>query len=114
MSMQGPGPGAAFRHLRSDRSVVNNRLDRGTVRRVVGFARPHRGLISVFLGLTVVDAAMVVVIPLLVQRIVDDGILAGDNGLVAAPGAGDGGRRPVQRRAVRPQRLAVLAGSARG
>ncbi len=83
MSMHGPGPGAAFRHLRSDRSVVNNRLDRGTVRRVIGFARPHRGLISVFLGLTVVDAAMVVVIPLLVQRIVDDGILQGDNALVA-------------------------------
>jgi ATP-binding cassette subfamily B protein len=83
MSMHGPGPGAAFRHLRSDRSVVNNRLDRGTVRRVIGFARPHRGLISVFLGLTVVDAAMVVVIPLLVQRIVDDGILKGDNALVA-------------------------------
>ena len=83
MSMHGAGPGAAFRHLRSDRSVVNNRLDRGTVRRVVGFARPHRRLISVFLALTVVDAAMVVVIPLLVQRIVDDGILKGDNGLVA-------------------------------
>jgi ATP-binding cassette subfamily B protein len=83
MSMHGPGPGAAFRHLRSDRSVVNNRLDRGTVRRVIGFARPHRGLISVFLGLTVVDAAMVVVIPLLVQRIVDNGILKGDNALVA-------------------------------
>jgi ATP-binding cassette subfamily B protein len=83
MSMQGPGPGAAYRHLRSDRSVVNNRLDRGTVRRVLGFARPHRRLISVFLGLTVIDAAMVVVIPLLVQRIVDDGILKGDNALVA-------------------------------
>ncbi|MBJ7357402.1 ABC transporter ATP-binding protein [Nocardioides sp.] len=83
MSMHGPGPGAAFRHLRSDRSVVNNRLDRGTVRRVLGFARPHRRLISVFLGLTVIDAAMVVVIPLLVQRIVDDGILKGDNALVA-------------------------------
>ena len=83
MSMHGAGPGVAFRHLRSDRSVVNNRLDRGTVRRVIGFARPHRGLISVFLGLTVVDAAMVVVIPLLVQRIVDDGILKGDNELVA-------------------------------
>ena len=82
MSMHGPGPGPAFRHLRSDRSVVNNRLDRGTVRRVIGFARPHRRLISVFLALTVVDAAMVVVMPLLVKRIVDDGILKGDNGLV--------------------------------
>jgi ATP-binding cassette subfamily B protein len=84
MNMHGPNPGAgaARRHLRSDRSVVNHRLDRGTIRRVVGFARPHRRLISVFLALTVVDAAMVVVMPLLVQRIVDDGILKGDNGLV--------------------------------
>ena len=81
--MHGAGAGAAWRHLRSDRSVVNNKLDRRTVRRVVGFARPHRGLIAVFLALTVVDAAMVVVIPLLVQRIVDDGILAGDRQLVA-------------------------------
>jgi ATP-binding cassette subfamily B protein len=73
---------AAWRHLRSDRSIVDNRLDRGTVRRVVGFARPHRLLISIFLAVTVVDAAMVVVMPLLVQRIVDDGILKGDGGLV--------------------------------
>ena len=76
------GAGMAWRHLRSDRSVVNNRLSRQTVRRVVGFARPHRGLISVFLVLTVIDASLVVVTPLLVQKIVDDGILAGDRGLV--------------------------------
>ena len=74
--------GAAWRHIRSDRSVVDNRIDRKTIRRVLGFARPHRGLISVFLALTVIDAAMVVVIPLLVQRIVDDGILAGDRQMV--------------------------------
>ena len=81
MSSIHPG-GAAWRHLRSDRSVVDTRLDRGTVRRVFSFARPHRLLIAVFLGVTVVDAAMVVVNPLLVQRIVDDGILAGDRTLV--------------------------------
>ncbi|MDQ4052264.1 MAG: ABC transporter ATP-binding protein/permease [Actinomycetota bacterium] len=81
MSSMHPGA-AAWRHIRSDRSVIDNRIDPGTVRRVFGFARPHRKLISVFLALTVVDAAMVVVMPLLVQRIVDDGILAGDRGLV--------------------------------
>jgi ATP-binding cassette subfamily B protein len=74
--------GPAWRHLRSDRSIVNNRVDPGTVRRVLGFARPHRGLISVFLVLTVIDAGMVIVTPLLVQRIVDDGIYAGDTGLI--------------------------------
>ena len=76
------GAGMAWRHLRSDRSVVYNRLSRQTVRRVVGFARPHRRLISVFLVLTVIDASLVVVTPLLVQQIVDKGILAGDRELV--------------------------------
>jgi ATP-binding cassette subfamily B protein len=81
--MHGAGAGAAWRHLRSDRSVVNNRIDRRTLLRVLRFAGPHKLLIGVFLGVTVVDAAMVVVTPLLVQRIVDDGILAGDRALVA-------------------------------
>ncbi len=76
------GSGAAWRHLRSDRSVVNNRIERGTVRRVFGFARPHRRLIAAFLTLTVIDAGLVVVNPLLVQRIIDDGILGNDRGLV--------------------------------
>ena len=69
---------AAWRHLRSDRSAVDTRIDRATVRRVLSFARPHRRLISVFLALTVVDAAMVVVPPLLVKYVVDDGIIAED------------------------------------
>jgi ATP-binding cassette, subfamily B, bacterial len=81
MSSMHPG-GGAWRHIRSDRSVIDNRIEVKTVRRVLGFARPHRVLISVFLFLTVIDAAMVVVMPLLVQRIVDDGILAGDNRMV--------------------------------
>lgn len=80
--MHGAGAGVAWRHLRSDRSVVNNRIDRRTVGRVFRFAGPHKALIAGFLAITVIDAAMVVVIPLLVQRIVDDGILKGDRGLV--------------------------------
>jgi ATP-binding cassette, subfamily B, bacterial len=82
--VHGAGAAAAWRHLRSDRSVVNNRIDRRTVGRVLRFAGPHKKLISGFLVLTVIDAAMVVVIPLLVQRIVDDGILKGDRGLVTS------------------------------
>jgi len=78
--MHGMGP--AWRNLRTDRSVADKRLARDTVRRVLGFARPHRRLISVFLLLTVVDAAMVVVPPLLIKKIVDDGIREGDTSLV--------------------------------
>lgn len=80
--MSGMHPGAAYRHLRSDRSVVDNRISRDTFRRILGFARPHRKVIAAFLTLTVIDAGMVVVMPLLIQRIVDDGITAGDSGLV--------------------------------
>ncbi len=81
MSMH-TGMGPVWRHMRTDRSVANQKLARDTLRRVVGFARPHRGVIAVFVALTVVDAAMVVVTPLLVKKIVDDGILRGDSGLV--------------------------------
>ncbi len=80
--VHGAGAAAAWRHLRTDRSAIDSRVDRRTVRRVLGFAGPHKKLISVFLAITVIDASMVVVVPLLVQRIVDDGILKGDRGLV--------------------------------
>ena len=79
--MHGMGP--AMRHLRTDRTVVENRrLERATLRRILAFARPHRARIAVFLALTVVDAATVVVTPLLVQRTVDDGILDGNGSLI--------------------------------
>ncbi|HET9759586.1 MAG TPA: ABC transporter ATP-binding protein, partial [Nocardioidaceae bacterium] len=81
MSM-GHGMGPVWRHMRTDRSIGEQKLQGDTVRRVLGFARPHRRPIGVFLGLTVVDAALVVVTPLLVKRIVDDGILKQDTRLV--------------------------------
>ncbi|WP_244246943.1 ABC transporter ATP-binding protein [Nocardioides euryhalodurans] len=68
--------------MRTDRDAAKGRVERGTVRRVMGFAGPHRGAIALFLVVTVIDSMLVVVNPLLVQRIVDDGILAGDGGLV--------------------------------
>jgi ATP-binding cassette, subfamily B, bacterial len=79
----GSGMGPVWRHMRTDRSVADQKLARDTVRRVLGFARPHRRTISVFLVLTVFDAALVVVSPLLMKLVVDDGILKHDVGLVA-------------------------------
>jgi ATP-binding cassette, subfamily B, bacterial len=81
MSM-GSGMGPVWRHMRTDRSITGQKLAKDTVRRVVGFAKPHRGPIAVFLVLTVFDAALVVVTPLLVKQIVDDGILKHDTRLV--------------------------------
>jgi ATP-binding cassette subfamily B protein len=78
----GHGMGPVWRHMRTDRSAADKRLRRDTVRRVLRFARPHRKLIAIFLAITVVDAALVVVLPLLIQRLVDDGIGAGNTELV--------------------------------
>jgi ATP-binding cassette subfamily B protein len=70
----GAGMGPVWRHMRTDRTAVETRLGRETVKRVLTFAQPHRRNIGIFLGFTVLDAMLVVVSPLLIQRIVDDGI----------------------------------------
>ncbi len=76
------GMGPVWRHMRTDRSATQTKLRRDTFRRILRFAHPHKSLMAVFIVLTVVDAALVVVSPLLVQRIVDDGITEGDTRLV--------------------------------
>ncbi len=82
MSM-GPGAGGPpWRFLRSDRSVVDTRIERRTVLRVLGFARPHRRLITGFLVITIFDAALVVIPPLLLKVILDDGVSTGNTSLV--------------------------------
>ncbi|MDT0203617.1 ABC transporter ATP-binding protein [Nocardioides sp. AE5] len=76
------GMGATWRNLRTDRSIANQSLAPHTLRRVLGFARPHRRLLAGFLAITVVESLLVVVTPLLVQRLVDDGVLAGNTTVV--------------------------------
>ena len=78
----GHGMGPVWRHMRTDRSATQTRLKGETFRRVLGFAGPQRRLIGGFMLLTVFDACLVVVSPLLVRRIVDDGITAGNTSLV--------------------------------
>ena len=70
------------RWLRTDRSALNARLTRKTLRRIGRFAVPHRAVIAAFLVVTVLDAAIVVVNPLLIKRLIDDGIGTGDSRLV--------------------------------
>ena len=74
--------GPAMRALRTDRDVVDQRVSRRTLARVLDFARPQRRTIAVFLALVIIDASLVVVTPLLIQRLLDAGILGNDPGLV--------------------------------
>ncbi|WP_461021406.1 ABC transporter ATP-binding protein [Thalassiella azotivora] len=76
------GIGAAYRSQTRDPSVAAHQLAPGTGRRILRFARPYRTQIGLFLALVVASAGMVVVTPLLLKRIVDDGVVPGDRGVV--------------------------------
>jgi ATP-binding cassette subfamily B protein len=79
--MYGMGNGMA-RSFRMDPSVTKQKLKPGTVRRIVHYARPYRWLLITFLVLTVMDALISVVNPLILREIIDHGILARDENLV--------------------------------
>jgi ATP-binding cassette subfamily B protein len=89
---------------RDDKEILNHKLAPGTIRRILGIARPYRLLIVFFLVVVVGDAVLVVMPPLLSQKLVDDGVLKGDKGLVtrlamiiAAVAVADAGASLVQR-----------------
>lgn len=71
-----------LRSLRQDRNVLDEKLSRGLVRRILVYGRPYRGLIVAFLVVLALSSAVGIVPPLLMQRIIDDGVLAGDKQVV--------------------------------
>jgi len=75
-----------MRGLARDRSVVEHRLREGTGRRVLGYGRPFRSDIGLFLVLTVVVSALGVATPLLLGRIIDHGVIPRDRGVVLTLG----------------------------
>jgi ATP-binding cassette subfamily B protein len=74
--------GGMMSRMSRDPSISDYKLKKGVVRRVLAFARPYRGLISVFIVLIAVSAALSVAPPLLFKQIIDDGVLGGDPRLV--------------------------------
>ncbi|MGW4423746.1 ABC transporter ATP-binding protein [Streptosporangium sp. NPDC004631] len=76
MAMMGGGFGPQMmRSLRRDNSVTKERLTPGTVRRIARYARPFSRHISAFLALVVVGSVIVIVNPLLMKAIIDNGII---------------------------------------
>lgn len=74
----------ALRSFSSDASIKDQKLRPDTVRRILAFARPYQKQLAVFLATTVADALLVVATPLLLKKIVDDGVIAGDRKLVVS------------------------------
>jgi ATP-binding cassette, subfamily B, bacterial len=72
----------AMRSFTRDKSVTQQRLSRGIVRRIASYARPYRLDLVIFLALTAVSAVIGVTVPLLLQTIIDQGILPKDTSVV--------------------------------
>ena len=66
------------RSMTADPSVKEQKLKPGTVKRIFSFARPYRTNIIVYLATVVVDAGLVVATPLLLKRLIDDGVIPKD------------------------------------
>src|SRR5271165_6832900 len=73
-----------MRSFRQDPSVTQQKLKPGIVRRIVTYAKPYKLWLSLFLIVTVLDALITVVNPLLLRAIIDKGILGHDEALVIA------------------------------
>lgn len=66
----------------SRRDEARPPLPPGTARRVLGYARPFKGTIMAFLALVGVGSLTVVAVPLLLQRLIDDGVTPQDRSVV--------------------------------
>lgn len=80
--MAGMGRGGMMRSYRQDESVVAHKLASGTFKRIMRFAAPYWRQITIFLVIIIANAVLVVVTPLLLQRLIDDGITPKDSDVV--------------------------------
>lgn len=71
-----------YQSLTRDQSVKRRTVSRSVVRRIMGYGRPYRKLIALFLVSLVVISVLTVAQPLLFKRIVDDGISVGNASVV--------------------------------
>ena len=65
----------SFRSLTQDQSVKNQKLKPGTLKRIAKFAIPYKVLLTFFLITVVIDAFLVVATPLLLRKLIDDGVI---------------------------------------
>lgn len=72
----------SFRSLTADSSVKDQKLKSGTVKRIASYASAYKTALIFFLITVVIDAVLVISSPLLLKRLIDDGVIPGNPGLV--------------------------------
>ena len=74
----------AMRSMTADQSVKNQKLKPGTFKRILGFATPYKSQLSIFLVAVVADSLLVIASPLLLRKLIDQGVVPGDRALVTS------------------------------
>ena len=72
----------SFRALTQDQSVKDQKLKPGTVKRIASYALPYKRNLILFLITVIIDALLVVATPLLLKRLIDEGVIPGNPQLV--------------------------------
>jgi ATP-binding cassette subfamily B protein len=80
--MAGPGMMMMRGGFRMDPSITKQKIKPGTIKRIVGYARPYRAQLAIFLFATALDAVITVVNPLLLRELIDHGIITRDETVV--------------------------------
>jgi ATP-binding cassette subfamily B protein len=71
-----------YRSMTADPSLKEQKLKPGTVKRIFSFAKPYQVSIYIYLATVVVDAALIVATPLLLKKLIDDGVIPKDSSVV--------------------------------
>jgi ATP-binding cassette subfamily B protein len=72
----------SFRSLTQDQSVKDQKLKPGTVKRIARYAMPYKQSLILFLITVIIDALLVVSTPLLLRKLIDEGVVPGNSALV--------------------------------
>lgn len=71
-----------MRSMTADQSVKSVKLKEGTLKRIATYAQPYKTYIALFLVTVVIDAVLIVSTPLLLRKLIDDGVIPGNGGLI--------------------------------
>jgi len=74
----------SFRSLTADQSVKNQKLKPGTIGRIIKFAIPYKISLIFFMVTVVIDAFLIIASPLLLKKLIDDGVIPKDFELVTS------------------------------
>jgi ATP-binding cassette, subfamily B, bacterial len=78
------GYAGIMRSMRRDDSVTEQRVTKGTTRRMFQFARPYRRILAFFLVVVVIEAVVGIINPLLFRDIINNGIIHHNKSLIIA------------------------------